>query len=39
MNNWKKEGLKELGISEEDYNNLSREEKQDTDKLLKEMGH
>ena len=39
MDNWLVEGLKELGLTIKEYNNLSKKEKEETDDLLKELGH
>jgi len=39
MNNWKLEGLKELGLTKREYEALSKEDKKETDELLKELGH
>lgn len=39
MDNWKLEGLKELGLTKKEYEELTKEEKKETDELLKELGH
>jgi uncharacterized protein YgfB (UPF0149 family) len=39
LSDWTKEGLKELGLSENKFNKMSKKEQKDLIKELKEMGH
>jgi hypothetical protein len=39
ISDWSKEGLKELGLSEKEFNKMSKKEQMKIIKELKEMGH
>jgi len=39
LSDWNKEGLKELGLSEKNFNKMSKKEQKDLIEELKEMGH